>query len=408
MKVLVPEIAAHANIEQNKNQEIMSVDFHPFLPVFASAGAGENQNWIEFLFELVESKTVNVVRFSPCGQFVACGDAGGQVFTLASKGPNWLSIRDAKEVRKQTFRGGHTLDVQDVAWGRNGAVLASAGMDNLVVLWDSVTGVELQRFRDHSHYCQGVAMHACSSSPLLLLASCSVDETTLLYSLGGKHGATVGGGDPQSLGGGKKTAKLFGNEVQNGGTFCRRLGFSPAGGELLVVPGGITDTGLPAVHVFRFQHGRIESLLPCASLGGFQTSSLAVRFHPREFEPTAGGVGMAASRFVFAVATMDCVLVYDTERPTALAVLEKLHYASLTDLAWHVPEGGNGDGILVATSRDGCFSIVRFGPGELGKMKPLSLPQPSSSSLLLPEEVNEQSSNSLSTASSSSSVNKRR
>jgi hypothetical protein len=46
MKIFVPEIAAH--IEQNgvgRNEEILSVDFHPVYSLFATAGGGENQGW---------------------------------------------------------------------------------------------------------------------------------------------------------------------------------------------------------------------------------------------------------------------------------------------------------------------------------------------------------------------------
>ena len=37
---------------------------------------------------------------------------------------------------------------------------------------------------------------------------------------------------------------------------------------------------------------------------------------------------------IFAVATMDTVIVYDTQQIKALAIITDIHYTSLTDLAW--------------------------------------------------------------------------
>lgn len=37
---------------------------------------------------------------------------------------------------------------------------------------------------------------------------------------------------------------------------------------------------------------------------------------------------------VFAVATLDSVLIYDTESLYPIAYIDGIHYAELTDLAW--------------------------------------------------------------------------
>lgn len=39
-------------------------------------------------------------------------------------------------------------------------------------------------------------------------------------------------------------------------------------------------------------------------------------------------------RMIYAVATQDTVILYDTQQATPLSVLTNLHYATLTDLAW--------------------------------------------------------------------------
>ncbi len=41
-------------------------------------------------------------------------------------------------------------------------------------------------------------------------------------------------------------------------------------------------------------------------------------------------------RMVYAVATQDAVLVYDTQQQTPLAVVSNLHFATFTDVTWYV------------------------------------------------------------------------
>ncbi|EEH46242.2 uncharacterized protein PADG_08684 [Paracoccidioides brasiliensis Pb18] len=72
-------------------------------------------------------------------------------------------------------------------------------------------------------------------------------------------------------------------------------------------------------------------------------------------------------RIVYAVATQDAVLVYDTQQQTPLCVVSNLHYATFTDLSWSI------DGLtLVMSSSDGFCSTLAFSPGELGQVYTLS------------------------------------
>ncbi|KAF9999199.1 hypothetical protein BGZ65_005406 [Modicella reniformis] len=66
-------------------------------------------------------------------------------------------------------------------------------------------------------------------------------------------------------------------------------------------------------------------------------------------------------RSVYAVATQDSVLIYDTQQTTALALVSHLHYATFTDMTWS-SDGCN----LILTSSDGFCSIISFEEGELG------------------------------------------
>lgn len=66
-------------------------------------------------------------------------------------------------------------------------------------------------------------------------------------------------------------------------------------------------------------------------------------------------------RMVYAVATQDAILVYDTQQTIPLCVVSNLHYATFTDLAW------SNDGLtLLMSSSDGFCSALTFSAGELG------------------------------------------
>ncbi|KAL8726813.1 MAG: hypothetical protein Q9166_006495 [cf. Caloplaca sp. 2 TL-2023] len=68
-------------------------------------------------------------------------------------------------------------------------------------------------------------------------------------------------------------------------------------------------------------------------------------------------------RVVYAVATQDAVLVYDTQQQTPIAVVSNLHYATFTDITW------SNDGLtLLMSSSDGFCSNLAFQAGELGQV----------------------------------------
>ncbi|RAK97822.1 putative chromatin assembly factor 1 subunit B [Aspergillus ibericus CBS 121593] len=95
-------------------------------------------------------------------------------------------------------------------------------------------------------------------------------------------------------------------------------------------------------------------------------------------------------RIVYAVATQDGVMVYDTQQQTPICVVSNLHFATFTDLTW------SDDGLtLMMSSSDGFCSTLAFAPGELGQpyVAPASAAQqtgaavPSTNSTSLPTPV---------------------
>lgn len=68
-------------------------------------------------------------------------------------------------------------------------------------------------------------------------------------------------------------------------------------------------------------------------------------------------------RSVFAVLTLDSVLVYDTHHLRPLCIARGLHYAGLTDCTWSA-DGRN----LIVCSTDGYVSILTFDEREFGEI----------------------------------------
>lgn len=75
-------------------------------------------------------------------------------------------------------------------------------------------------------------------------------------------------------------------------------------------------------------------------------------------------------KMVYAIATLDSVVIYDTTSSLPLAAFCQIHFDSITDIRWS-PDGS----FLAVSSRDCFCSIIAFEQDELGmKIDPTSLP----------------------------------
>ena len=86
-------------------------------------------------------------------------------------------------------------------------------------------------------------------------------------------------------------------------------------------------------------------------------------------------------RMVYAVATQDSVLLYDTQQTTPICIVSNLHLATFTDISWS-PDGMT----LLVSSSDGFCSTLCFSEGELGHryVEPKKTPSHSSTPLATP------------------------
>ena len=77
-------------------------------------------------------------------------------------------------------------------------------------------------------------------------------------------------------------------------------------------------------------------------------------------------------QMLFAVATVDQVLVYSTAHQKPLALFSQLHFATINDLAWR----GDRELELLACSSDGYISIMRLQIPALDPLPPDEYPEP--------------------------------
>lgn len=155
-------------------------------------------------------------------------------------------------------------------------------------------------------------------------------------------------------------------------SFFRRLAFSPDGSLLLSTLGMIrregwreeddaSETFLNAVYV-HVRSGLSRS--PVCYISGFDKPAIAIRFSPVLYEldhDVNDTMFQLPHKMIFAIATQNSVVIYDSQHLRPLGLLKNLHYSTITDLAW----SSDGKSIIV-TSAEGFCSIVLLTDAVLG------------------------------------------
>ena len=108
---------------------------------------------------------------------------------------------------------------------------------------------------------------------------------------------------------------------------------------------------------------RNEYKKPCFKINTHKKPAVSVRFCPKLFKKDPK---INASLFdvpycmVFALATIDSVIIYSTQRLTPMFIVGNVHYAMLSDISWA------GQRTLGVSSNDGFCSFLVFDEKELG------------------------------------------
>ncbi|XP_054038429.1 chromatin assembly factor 1 subunit B [Rissa tridactyla] len=388
MKVITCEIAWH-----NK-EPVYSLDFQHGadgkINRLASAGVDtavriwkvekgpDGKAIVEFLSNLARhTKAVNVVRFSPSGEILASG--GDDAVILLWK------LNDSKELEPLVFQDedeaqlnkenwtvvktlrGHLEDVYDICWTSDGNYMASASVDNTAIMWDVNKGQKVSILNEHKSYVQGITWDPLSQ----YIATLSCDRVLRVYNTQTKRVAFNVTKMPSGSGaeGEARSYRMFHDDSMK--SFFRRLSFTPDGSYLLT-PAGCVESGenvTNTTYVFsRNNLKRPVGHLPCPG-----KATLAVRCCPVYFElrrasykdeisqKSAPALFDLPYRLVFAVASEDSVLFYDTEQSFPFGYVSNIHYHTLSDVSW------SSDGAFLAiSSTDGYCSFVTFEKDELG------------------------------------------
>ncbi|XP_019384456.1 PREDICTED: chromatin assembly factor 1 subunit B [Crocodylus porosus] len=396
MKVITCEIAWH-----NK-EPVYSLDFQHGadgkINRLASAGVDtavriwkvekgpDGKAIVEFLSNLARhTKAVNVVRFSPSGEILASGgdDAVILLWKLNdNKEPEPIVFQDEDEAQLnkenwtviKTLRG-HLEDVYDICWTTDGNFMASASVDNTAIMWDVNKGQKVSILNEHKSYVQGITWDPLGQ----YIATLSCDRVMRVYNTQTRRVAFNVTKMPSGAGaeGEMRSFRMFHDDSMK--SFFRRLSFTPDG-SLLLTPAGCVESGenvTNTTYVFsRNNLKRPVAHLPCPG-----KATLAVRCCPIYFELRTALPKDEVSqksvpslinfpyRLVFAVASEDSVLLYDTQQSFPFGYVSNVHYHTLSDISW------SSDGSFLAiSSTDGYCSFVTFEKGELGvplKEKPV-------------------------------------
>ncbi|KAF7483761.1 chromatin assembly factor 1 subunit B [Marmota monax] len=396
MKVITCEIAWH-----NK-EPVYSLDFQHAtsgrVHRLASAGVDtavriwkvekgpDGKAIVEFLSNLARhTKAVNVVRFSPTGEILASGGDDAVILLWKvndNKEPEQIAFQDEDEAQLnkenwtvvKTLRG-HLEDVYDICWATDGNLMASASVDNTAIIWDVSKGQKISIFNEHKSYVQGVTWDPLGQ----YVATLSCDRVLRVYSTQKKRVAFNVSKMLSGIGaeGEVRSYRMFHDDSMK--SFFRRLSFTPDG-SLLLAPAGCVESGenvMNTTYVFsRKNLKRPIAHLPCPSKATLAVRCCPVYFELRPLMETDQGSHEPAMellslpyRVVFAVASEDSVLLYDTQQPFPFGFVSNIHYHTLSDISW------SSDGAFLAiSSTDGYCSFVTFEKDELGiplKEKPV-------------------------------------
>jgi len=412
MKVQTPQIAWH------NRDRVSSVSIQPFAyPTPTKEGGtriatcGDDCHVVIWEFVTNEGKiephcvsdltrhqsSVSAVRWSPDGTTLASADLESAIFLwtfseneavpdLFGEAANDEEIVNQENWTPLCTLRGHLQDVIGLAWSPCSKYLVSCSTDNTAIVFDAKKGTKLKMLDDHKGWVNGVCwdplnefIGTISSDRILRVYNTkNYKNTCKTYKAQLPHAALPSSTSEKEevINGEMKNVRLFHDDTFQ--SFFRRMDMSPDG-QLLVIPSGVLEIdGEATVKNCTYVFSRTDLSRPVLYLPNREIS-VAVKFSPIKYElrpvkriddveeeegkPWTKYQTLFALpyRMVYAVATKNTIVFYDTQQAEPFARVSKIHYVSLNDLAWSCD--GN---MVVVSSTDGFCSVIKFTPDEIG------------------------------------------
>lgn len=337
---------------------------------------GEEKYKVEYLSTLSKhTQAVNVVRFDPTGQTLAsAGDDGSvMIWRRADEIMKEFGAEEDDSLESWTVQHvcrSSSSEIYDIAWSPDSKYVITGSTDNATRIYDAAKGQQVAQISEHSHYVQGVTWDPLNQ----FIATQSADRSVHIYKLKETKDGSLNpclmqkssradivskvvpvGASPSA----QKSTMLYHTESLR--SFFRRLTFSPDG-SLLLAPSGIhkkldaDDKEEVSNTVYIYLRSGLNKA-PVAHLPGLTKPALVISFSPvfYELDASCSNAFQLPHKMVYAVATVDSVLIFDTQHAEALGSVTSIHYSTLTDLAWD-----NSGESLVVSSADGFCTNLRF------------------------------------------------
>ncbi|RLV95262.1 Chromatin assembly factor 1 subunit p60 [Spathaspora sp. JA1] len=371
----------------NDNSPIYSIDFQPGSPTPRLVTGGGDNNirvWnltdnnnnnqaVEYLSTLRKhTQAVNVVRFNPNGTLLAsAGDDGtlmlwqlcdGIVKEFGEDEQDDDDIKESWKVVAQ-FRSG-TSEIMDICWSPCGQYLVSGSMDNIVRIYQLTSdNAKVSGKLIHSLKSHNHYIQGVYWDPLdEYIVSQSADRSINIYKITHTPSGSI------------KDIKLHRRFFKHNGvhlyhpeslqSFFRRLSFSPDG-SLLITPAGIEESEIENSNNNSGNSAYVYTRGSLSHAPVFKITGLSKPAIAVSFHPYKfQGVSKSLKldyKMIFAIATQDSIVIYSTEEFKPLGYVSNLHYSTITDLRWDV-QGSR----LIICSTDGFCSVIKFDQGIFG------------------------------------------
>lgn len=366
---------------------------------------------IDFLASLQQhEQAINVIRFNSTGTILASAGDDGQIL-LWKRNKNGASKNNnnnvpfgstVEEPTTQDNNNGdsneswfvwkrlrfhsHASEIYDLTWSPCDKYILCGCMDNFIRIFHITNESDddesepkcIISLKEHNHYVQGVTWDPQNKYILSQSTDRSINIYKLLFNTNGLLIDVLLQNKIIKF----EKSYMFHNETLP--SFFRRLTISPCG-NLIMVPTGLskiannattnnpdnnnnnnnnnTNDVTSCVYIFARSTLNDSFNKPIIKLPNLKKPALIISFNPIFYKSNSSNFIRLPYKLIFAIATSNEILIYDTENIEPLAIIGNLHYTPMTDLAWS-PRGE----MLMISSTDGFCSYISVDTTLFGTM----------------------------------------